>query len=113
MRIIHKEQTREFKNSENCVATEYLLEDKEIDTSIVKLKGRYPNKGRVVNLICKELIYISEGSGKIEVENEEINIKEGDLILIEHGEKYFWDGNLTLIISCTPAWYPEQHKEVE
>ena len=47
------------------------------------------------------------------VEGEEVNLNQGDLILIEPGEKYFWQGNLKLFISSTPAWSPEQYKEVE
>ncbi len=113
MKIIHKDQTEKFKNGENCIATEYPLGDKDINGAIVELTGRYPNTGRVVNLKCKELAYVIKGSGRIVVENEEINLKEGDLILIEPGEKYFWDGNLIIFTSCTPAWHPDQHKEVE
>jgi len=113
MKIIHKDQTEKFKNSENCVVTEYFLGDKDINGAIVELTGRYPNKGRVVNLKCKELAYVIKGSGKVIVENKKINLEEGDLILIEPGEKYFWDGNLIIFVPCTPAWYPEQHKEVE
>src|SRR3989338_9518981 len=113
MKIIHKNQTKKFKNSENCIAIEYPLGDKDINGAIVELTGRYPNKGRIVKLKCKELAYVIKGSGKIVVENEEINLKEGDLILIEPREKYFWDGNLTMFISSIPAWYLNQHKEVE
>ena len=113
MKIIHKEQTKKFKNSENCIAIEYSLGDKDINGAILELTGRYPNKGRVVNLKCKELAYIIKGSGRVVVENEEINLKKGDLILIEPGEKYFWDGGLTMFVPCTPAWYSEQHREVE
>jgi quercetin dioxygenase-like cupin family protein len=47
------------------------------------------------------------------VEGEEINLETGDLILIEPGEKYFWEGNLKMFVPCVPAWYLEQHKEVE
>ncbi len=113
MKIIHEDQTKKFKNGENCIVIEYPLGDKDINGAIVELTGRYPNKGRVVNLKCKELCYVIEGSGKIVVEDREIILHRGDLILIEPGEKYFWYGNLTMFVPCIPAWYPEQHKEVE
>lgn len=113
MKIIQKDQTEKFKNSENCIAIEYPLGDKDINGTIIELTGRYPSKGRVVNLKCKELAYVIKGSGRVVVEDEEINLKEGDLILIEPGEKYFWDGNLTMFVSCSPAWSSEQHKEVD
>jgi len=33
--------------------------------------------------------------------------------LIEPGEKYYWEGKMTMFMPCVPAWYAEQHKEVE
>ena len=113
MKIIHKNQTEKFKNSDVCTAIEYPLGDKDINGAIVELSGRYPDEGRVVNLKCKELAYIIEGSGRVVVEGEEAMLNKGDLILIEAGEKYFWEGDLKMFVPCTPAWYPEQHKEVK
>ena len=113
MKVVHKDQTEKFKNSSTCTAIEYPLGDKDINGAIIELKGRYPEKERVVNLKCKELAYVISGSGKAVVEDEEIKLQEGDLILIEPGEKYFWEGNLIMFVPCAPAWYPEQHKEVE
>lgn len=113
MKIIHKNQTKKFNNSESCVAIEYPMEVEDFNGTIVELSGRYPSKGRVVNLKCKEMSYVVEGAGKVVVEGKEISLSKGDLVLIESGEKYFWDGKLTLFVSCAPAWYPEQHKEVE
>ena len=113
MKFISKNQTKIFKNSENCTAIEYPAGDKDINGAVIELTGRYPIKGRIVNLKCKELAYVIKGSGKIVVEGKEINLNEGDLILIEPGEKYFWEGNSKIFASCTPAWYLEQHKEVE
>ncbi len=113
MKIIRKDQTEKLKNSEACLATEYPLSDKDINGAIIELTGRYPAQGRVVNLECKEMSFVVKGSGKVVVENKAINLEAGDLILIEPGEKYFWDGNLTLFIACTPAWHPAQHQTTE
>ena len=113
MKITRKEETKKFKNSEVCTATEYPMGDKDINGAVVEITGRYPDKGRVVNLKCREMSYVIRGSGKIVVEGKEIELNEGDLVLFEPGEKYFWDGNLIMFMSCVPAWYPEQHKEVE
>jgi mannose-6-phosphate isomerase-like protein (cupin superfamily) len=113
MKVVHKNQTKEFKNSEACTALEYPLGDRDINGAVVELNGRYPGKGRVVNLKCKELAYVVKGSGKLVVEGKELVLQEGDLALIEPGEKYFWEGNMTMFMPCTPAWYPEQHKEVK
>jgi hypothetical protein len=58
MKIIRAKEAKEFKNSESCIAAEYPSEDKDINVAVVEVTGRYPEKGRVTNLKCKELLYI-------------------------------------------------------
>ncbi len=113
MKIIHKNQTKIFENSDSCTALDYQFGDKDLYGSVIELNGRYPDKNRVVNLKCKESSYVIKGSGKLVVEGEEIKLNEGDMVLIDAGEKYFWEGNLTMLVLCSPPWYAEQHKEVE
>ena len=113
MKIIYKEQTEVFKNGNSCYATEYPLGEKDIDNAVIKVTGRYPEKGYVINLECKELAYIISGAGKIVVEDKEASLKDGDLVFIEPGEKFFWDGNFIMLISCAPAWNHDQYKQVE
>lgn len=113
MKIIRRDQTKEFQNSNECTAIEYPLGDKDINGAIIKLHGRYPPKDKVVNLKCKELAYIIRGTGKVVVGDMEEKLNEGDLVLIEPGEAYYWEGNLEMFVPCVPAWYPEQHKTVE
>ncbi|MFA5932590.1 MAG: cupin domain-containing protein [Microgenomates group bacterium] len=112
MKIVKKEDVKRHENSALCTAYEYPIGDKDINGAVVEVSGRYPDSGRVVNLECKEMAYIIKGNGKVIVEDNEINLKEGDLVLIEPNEKYFWEGNLTMFVPCTPAWFPEQHKKV-
>lgn len=112
MKVIRKNQTHKFKNSEKCLAIEYPLADKDINGAVIKLNGRYPDKGQVVNMICKELAYVISGNGKICAGKKEVKIRAGDLVLLKPGEKYYWKGKLTMFVPCAPAWYPEQHKEV-
>ncbi len=113
MKIVHENQTKKFKNSDVCIATEYPLGDKDINIVFLEVQGRYPTKGRVINEKCKELAYIMEGGGMIVVEDKKIELKEDDLILLEPGERFYWEGNMKMLVSCAPAWYTEQHKEVE
>jgi mannose-6-phosphate isomerase-like protein (cupin superfamily) len=113
MKVVYKNQTKKFKNSEFCTAIEYPLGDRDINGAVIELNGRYPSKGRVVNLRCKELAYMISGSGKVVVEEKEINLQEGDLVLIEPRERYFWDGNMTIFMPCAPAWCPDQYKKVK
>lgn len=113
MKIIRKNKAKKVQNSKHCWVYEYPLEEKNINGAYVEMNGREPDEGRVVNLVCKELAYVINGSGRIVIEGKEINLKPGDLILIEPGEKFFWDGHMDLFLPCVPAWYPEQYKKVE
>lgn len=113
MKIVRKNQTKEFKNSNQCTAIEYPLGDKDINGCVIKLNGRYPDKGCVVNTACKELAFITKGSGKLVVEEQTTSFSGGDLILIDKNEKYHWQGNCEMFVPCVPAWYPGQHKAVE
>lgn len=113
MKLVKLEQAQEFSNSDKCKGLEYPLEDTDINFSIAKIQGRYPDSSYCVNEVCKELIYVIEGNGSLNKKDEKIEFKKGDVILIEKGEVYFWNAHCTIAISCTPAWYSEQHKLIE
>ena len=66
-----------------------------------------------MNEECKELIYVVEGNGTLNKKKETIHFQKGDVILIDKGEAYFWEANCNIVMPCTPAWYPEQHKLIE
>ena len=112
MNFLPKEKIETHKNSELCIAHEYPLGDPDINGAVIELFGRYPHEGRVTNTECKELAYIIKGSGKIVIEGNEILLKQGDQVLIMAGEKYYWEGSMTLFLACTPAWHLRQHKKV-
>jgi EutQ-like cupin domain len=113
MKIIRQAQSIEVKNDDNCIVYEYPLGDRDINGAFAKLTWREPTKGRLVNTVCKELAYVIRGNGVVVIEDREIQLSVGDLVLIEPGEKYFWEGNMDLFIPCSPAWYPEQHKLID
>ena len=113
MEIVYKQDTKEFKNDTNCLAIEYPMKNKNINGSIIKISGRYPEKGLVLNEVCQELVYVTEGNGKIVVNGQHYELEQGDSILVESGEKYYWEGFFTLFIASTPAWYLGQHKIIK
>jgi uncharacterized cupin superfamily protein len=113
MKVIKKSETIKFDGGKTCKAVEYHLGDKDINGAIGIITGRYPQKGRVVNKICKELVYVLEGSVKLVVEGEEVELEKGDEVLIMPGEKYYWGGNCKIFMACTPAWDAKQHEEVK
>jgi quercetin dioxygenase-like cupin family protein len=80
----------------------------------VTVNGRYPEKGYVVNEVCKEVGYVLSGSGSVCMEGHEVRqLQPGDAVLIQPREKFFWEGTaLEMLMPCSPAFYPEQHKEM-
>ncbi len=110
MKLVKEKEAQKFENSAKCKVLEYGIEDKDINLATAIISGRYPDTGYCVNQECKELIYVIEGKGSLNKKDEKIEFEQGDAILIDKGEIYYWDANCTIIMPCTPAWYPEQHK---
>lgn len=113
MEIVKKEQVRIVELSSACVVQEYDIHDKDLNIAVAEINGRYPQEGWVVNRTCKELAFVVTGSGTITIEDQQIELKEGDSILIHPHEKYFWQGTMKLILPCAPAWHAEQHKNIK
>lgn len=59
------------------------------------------------------MAHVLEGEGILWVDGKTYPLKKDDVVLIDVGEKYYWEGNMKLGVPCSPAWYPEQHDEVE
>ncbi len=99
-------------NSPNCSVYEYVMQNPEMNIGVAEIIHRYPDQGYVVNHKCSEMAYVLKGSGKLVTETTEVNLSPGDVVYIPHGEKYYWEGNLTVVIPATPAWHPEQHENI-
>ena len=114
MRIIKSIETVENLNSDKCKTIEYSFGDKDIDLGLAIITGRYPENGFCINLVSKELVYILEGTGKLCFENKSIEFAQGDSILIDSNEKYYWESEYCKVsMACTPAWSKEQYKIVK
>ena len=112
MEFVPFEKTEIF-SSENAKIFEYNLKDKDINVCYCEINGRYPKTGCSINEKCKELAFVLSGNGKVIINNNEHLIKEKDVILINKDEKFFWEGNLKLILPCSPAWNSKQYKTIE
>ncbi|MFC1600624.1 AraC family ligand binding domain-containing protein [Patescibacteria group bacterium] len=113
MKIVRKKDRIKYKNSDVCTAYEYHFGDKDINGAVIELNGRYPDKGKVVNRVCKEIVHVISGKGTLNINGKEFLIQKDDQALIEPGEMYFFEGKMIFFTPCTPSWYPEQHKEVD
>jgi hypothetical protein len=114
MKIVTKALAITFTNGPTCEGTEYSFGDKDLNIALVTVNGRYPETGFVMNEVCKEAGYVLRGSGMLCLENGEKNpVGPGDAVLLQPGEKYYWEGEeLEMIMPCSPAFYPDQHKKL-
>lgn len=113
MKIAKKANIKINQVSSSCKALEYQLLDKRIHGAVIEVNGRYPDSGYTRNEVCTELAYIVSGKGILGGRNSEIEFVEGDQLVIEPGEDFFWEAEATIFMPCAPAWYPEQHKQNE
>ena len=114
--MVHiKKEQAEFYSGDGYSGMEYPSTDKDINFAVIKMNGRSPKSGYQVNTECKELLYIINGEGVLNKKDSDnkIEFKQGDVILIEKGEYYAFEGNFEAAVPCTPAWTSEQHKYVD
>ena len=111
---IPKEASQEKQNSPECTVREYPFPNTNIWIAKVKIDGRYPSKGNVVNEACDVICYILSGTGVITTDKWTYHVKEWDSVLLEKWSPYSVEGeNLFVCLSSAPAWYFEQYKEIE
>lgn len=111
--IVKKSESKRFANSPTCIIHEYGHGDDDINIAIADINGRYPEKRNVINKVCKEVVFVLEGSGKVGIEGKEFPLSEGDSVLINPNQRFFWGGKMKLVMVCNPAFKPEQHVEVD
>lgn len=113
MKVLTSAQAVHFSNSGTCQGVEYPFADKDLNIALVTVDGRYPAEGHLVNEVCKEVAYVVSGTGMVGVDDETHQLEPGAAVLIQPGERFFWEGDkLTMLMPCSPAFYPDQHKEV-
>ena len=114
MKIVKREDAVKIQNSDQCHVLEYPFDEKDINGSVIAINGRYPESGYAMNEVCKEIVYIIKGSGTLGLaDGSTSTFSEGDSLFIDTNEKFYWQGNFESYMVCTPAFYPEQHKEIE
>ncbi len=113
MKKVSFKEAKEFINGDKCHTYEYGFNNKELGIAKSIISGRYPECGYCVNEECLELIYVLSGNGALVKENEKIEFSMGDALMIDRGEKFYWDGECEVLAMCAPAWFSSQHKEVK
>ncbi len=114
MKVIKNTETKHFSNSGTCEGFEFAFGDPDLNIAVVTVDGRYPEKGYLTNEVCREIAYVLSGTGVVGKRDGEQMLAKGDAVLIEPGEVFYWQGEkLEMLMPCSPAFYPEQHKEVD
>lgn len=109
MKIVRNSEVERFENASSCIAYEYQTGNTEINLARVEINGRYPLEGSAINREVTELVYVERGEGKVGINDALETLEKGDLVLVEKGDRVWWEGDFTLLISCAPAWTPEQY----
>jgi mannose-6-phosphate isomerase-like protein (cupin superfamily) len=113
MRLIRKSEGVVFTNGPTCEGVEYSFDDRDMNVAVVTVNGRYPETGYVKNEVCKEVGYVVSGTGSIgTIEGEPHAVSAGDAVMLQPGEMYYWEGELVMVMPCSPAFYPEQHQKI-
>jgi mannose-6-phosphate isomerase-like protein (cupin superfamily) len=112
MKIIKVEEAKKYIRSPFCDVLEYETGDTDINLAVSEIFGRHPEKGFSVNTKCKEQVFVIAGKGIIFVGDKEFKISKGDSVLVEQNEKFYFDGNLKVLIACNPAWNINQYKSL-
>jgi mannose-6-phosphate isomerase-like protein (cupin superfamily) len=105
-----REHAQVYKNSTACSIHAYPILHPGWSVAYIEINGRYPEQGWALNEVCAEMVYILSGSGKLVTSQQATALAPQDVVLVSPGEHYYWEGVMTMTISCTPAFYAEQHK---
>jgi mannose-6-phosphate isomerase-like protein (cupin superfamily) len=110
MEHIKKKNSVQGFCSKECSVIEYHSINESINACIATLQGRYPESGFAYNEESTELGFCMKGSGKLVTKSQTAEIQEGDVVIIPANERYYWEGNMTILLPCSPSWRAEQHK---
>lgn len=88
--------------------------DEKVGFGTLNVNGRTPKNGYHLNEICKIVIYVLEGEGKVHIKGQDPkHLSKGTFILIDEGDLYVLEGDFKAAISCAPCWSEEQHRYID
>lgn len=90
------------------------MPDENTGVSYQKLNGRLPAKGCYRNKVCQEIMFIVAGYAQLNINDKEYSVSQGDVVVLQPGEKHFGQYQNTVLITITsPNWSEEQCEVVE
>lgn len=110
MKFWKKDSGNRFKNSDKCFGYEYNPGNGKVDVATISIRGRFPEKGWGYLDESHEMAFILGGKGYIKNKSgDRHDLKKGDIVYIEPLERFCWGGNIDMVVTCGPAFNPEQH----
>lgn len=106
-----KIEGKPFKNSETCEGVAFNSTEVSHDIASITIDGRYPENGWAMNERSDEIIYVASGRGKLIRKDEAVQeLQQGNGAFVEAGTWFAWEGHMTIVMSCNPAFNPDQYK---
>ncbi|MDB5176936.1 MAG: Cupin domain protein [Candidatus Saccharibacteria bacterium] len=100
-----------FRNSNTCEGVTFASKRTNHDIATVTISGRYPEEGWSMNEASDEIVYVSDGKGKLICKDEGVQeLEKGDGAFVEAGIWFAWEGDMTIVMSCSPAFNSEQYR---
>lgn len=96
-----------------CTVVEYPVDGKDMDMGLFYIKDAYPATGFCRNKITKLLLYVMNGSGTVQIEDNSVAVETGCALAIPANHKYKFSGAFECVISSTPAWDADQFELVD
>jgi len=106
-----KLEGKQFTNSSTCHGEAFASEGAPLDMAIIEISGRYPEEGSWArNRECHEMVTVVNGVGSVTVRGATAEqLSAGDTVHIAPGQEFAWDGDMQVIVACSPIFNPEQY----
>lgn len=100
----------EFTNSTTCRGTIFKA-NAPLDMAEITISGRYPENGWARNLESHEIVRVLRGAGSLVFRGAEVtNLAEGDVVYVPPRTSFAWNGDMTILMACSPAFSSKQYE---
>lgn len=102
---------QKFTNSDTCHGVSFASEDAPLDMAEITINGRYPEQGWARNHQSHEMVRVMNGQGKLWLKDDAtIELTVGEVIHIRPNTWFAWEGDMTILMTCSPAFNPDQYE---
>jgi mannose-6-phosphate isomerase-like protein (cupin superfamily) len=106
-------ETRKI-DQETKVIYKYPTPTRQFDIGRMVVKGRHPKdpKTFIIEGDCSFVMHITKGTGRVFAGDEIFDVVEEDVVVVPARHKFAVEGDMEYITFDSPAFYPEQSKEI-